>query len=101
VPWTTILSHAPSVLDAARGLRRSAAEAPAAEPADGDVETLARALERLQERQEEQVALVSDLARQVGELTAALEVLRARLRLALSGAAIAVALAILALILGR
>jgi hypothetical protein len=100
VPWRTIVLHAPTIMKAARryyGATRTAnprAER-SARTAEG-IEPVRRALEK-------QAALIDDLARQVQELAAALTVLQARVRLALIGASVAVAVALVtaALVLWR
>jgi hypothetical protein len=96
VPWRTIVLHAPAIMKAARryyGETRTAY--PDAEPrarrAEG-IEPVWHALEK-------QAALVDDLARQVQEMAAALEVLRARVRLALIGASLALGVALVAVAL--
>ncbi len=101
VPWRALLAHAPTLVDAARRFRRPAPEPERGEAPTSDVDSLRRALDRLQERVMQQAALVEDLAKEVRELTIALEVLRARLRLAFIAAGIAAALALLALVVGR
>jgi len=96
VPWRTIVLHAPAILTAARryyGATRTAD--PDAEPrvrrAEG-IEPVWRALEK-------QAALVDDFSRKVQEMAAALEVLRARVRLALIGASLALGVALVAVAL--
>jgi hypothetical protein len=96
VPWRTIVLHAPAIMKAARryyGETRTVY--PDAEPrtrtAEG-VEPVRRALEK-------QAALVDDLARQGREMATALEVLQARVRLALIGAALALGAALVAVAL--
>lgn len=100
VPWRALLAHAPTLVDAARGFRRPAPE-PERTEAAGDVEALKRAVQQLRAREAQQAALLDDLAKQVREMAIALEVLHARLRFALIGAALALGVAILAVFLGR
>jgi hypothetical protein len=101
VPWRALLAHAPTLVDAARRFRRPAREPERTEAAAGDVEALKRAVQQLREREGQQAALLDELAKQAREMAIALEVLHARLRFALIGAALALGLAILALVLGR
>jgi hypothetical protein len=53
-------------------------------------------VEALEQRDAQEAALVADLARQVQEMTAVLEVWRARVHLAVAGSAAAVVLSVLA-----
>ena len=97
LPWQTILLHGPTIVEAARKLY-AAARRGAAEPVDG-IEPLRRAVELLEEREVQQAALLTDLAKQVQELGVAMDVLRRRVMLSLAGASIAVALAVVAVAL--
>ena len=103
LPWKLIVGHAPTIVDAARALyagsRRAGGGAEPSEPPAGSLEALERALERLEAREVQHAALVADLARQLRDMATALEVLRARLRLALSGAAMAIVVAIVTAVL--
>jgi hypothetical protein len=101
VPWRTILAHAPTLVDAARRIRRRIPDPERGEGGAGDAESLRRAVDRLELRVMQQAALVEDLAKEVRELTIALEVLRARIRLTMIGAAAAFVVAVLALLVGR
>ncbi|HEV8586114.1 MAG TPA: hypothetical protein VGT02_14195 [Methylomirabilota bacterium] len=101
VPWRTLLAHAPTLVDAARRFRRRGPEAERVESPPGDLDALRRAVDTLQSRAMQQAALVEDLAKEVREVTIAVEVLRARIRLAFIAAAVAAAIALLALLLGR
>ena len=84
VPWRTILTHAPTIVDAARsfyGVSRRPGER-AADRADAS-ETLVSLRARVADVEQdtaEQVAHVADLARQVQELGVAHEALRTRVR---------------------
>jgi hypothetical protein len=107
VPWTTILLHAPTIVEAARKLlataRRPIGETEADDDVAGGRESLRGAVAALTERQAEQAALLADLAGQVQAMAVALEELRRRTMLALVGAALAgvVALASAALVWWR
>ena len=98
LPWMTLLLHAPTVVDAARKLYETARRPPAPSPLSpgapvaAQVESLRQAVEALAEREVQHAAVLADLARQV-------EVLRARLVLALLAAATAVTLALAAVVL--
>jgi hypothetical protein len=102
VPWRTILRHAPTIVEAARGYyattRQTATERHPTRTMDGP-DGLRRAVERLEEREVEQAALVADLAKQVAQMATAIEALRARLVVALWTSALTGALAIVALVL--
>jgi hypothetical protein len=91
VPWTTILLHAPTLVDAARKLLATARPPTGAAEAD---ESLRVAVAALSERQAEQAALLADLAGQVQAMTVALEELRRRTMLALGAAAVAAVVAL-------
>jgi 2-phosphoglycerate kinase len=98
LPWTTILLHGPTIVEAARKLYATARRPPVQpELAPGDaiaveVESLRQVLETLTEQEVQHAALLTDLARQVQQM-------RARLALALVGAACAVAMSCLAVAL--
>jgi hypothetical protein len=106
MPWRLLVEHAPAIVDTARrlyagSLRRRTRYSPSERPTDS-LETLRRAIEQLEARELQQTALLEQLAKQVQDVTTALEVLRARVRWALAGAAVAIAIALAtALFLGR
>ena len=106
MPWQYILGHAPTIVDAARRLlassKRPRTATESSERRAGGIESLQRAVEHLEAREVQHAALLADLARQVQDMANALEVLRARVRWAVIGASVAVAVAILtALFAGR
>ena len=92
MPWKTLLVHAPTLVDAARHLyatTRPPARDGAAGTRTGDgLEPLRRAVEELEEQATRQAALVADLAKQVETLTTAVDVLRARVVVALTVASV-------------
>ena len=98
MPWKTLLMHAPTLVDAARHLyatTRTPADTPPSRPRASDgIERLQRAMEELEARERQQAALVADLAKQMEALATALDVLRARVLLALGGAGIALVVAL-------
>jgi hypothetical protein len=101
VPWRTIITHAPTIVETARRLyansRQSdgtAATGTRRLPADD----LHRAVARLEEREIEQAALIADLAREVQQIATGVDVLRSRLMLATIGGVLALVIAIAALI---
>jgi hypothetical protein len=98
VPWRSVLLHAPAILDTARRFYGTTREpVPTAEPtnrAHDDLEALRRAVVELEARDSEQASLIADFARQVQAMAAAIEVLRARMLLALWGAAAALVIAL-------
>lgn len=101
VPWRTIITHAPTIVETARRLYANsrAGDGTAAAPMrrlGGD--DLHRAVARLEEREVEQAALIADLAREVQQIATGLEVLRSRLMLLTIGSVLALAVAIVALI---
>src|SRR5712691_9903110 len=103
VPWRTLLRHTPTIVEAARtyytAARRQAEPPHAPErPTAGGIDGLRRTVERLEEREIQQAALVADLAKELAEMATALEVLRARLTIALWGAGLAGVLALVAVI---
>jgi hypothetical protein len=98
MPWRLLVNHAPTIVDAASrlyagSLRRGGPDLPS-EQTTASLESLQRALEQLQAREVQQTAVLEALAKQVRDMTTALEVLRARVRWAWIGAAVAVALAL-------
>jgi hypothetical protein len=103
LPWKTIILNAPTIVDAARKFyattRTPATEAEPGPRARDDIGTLRRAVEELEAREAQQAALFAELAKQVQDMATAVEVLRARLTLALWGAGVAGALALVALVL--
>jgi hypothetical protein len=96
VPWKTILLHAPTIVDAARSFygtpRKPADDAGPDDRARGGIESLRQRVEILEQRDAQAAALFEDLARQVQEMVTALEVLRARVQLAVVGASVAILL---------
>ena len=105
LPWKTILFHGPTILEAARTLYAAARKSTGADgesrerAAGGGVDEVRRALDRIEERELQQAAVLADLAKQVQDVTATVDVMRARLRVALVGASLAVALAIVSIVL--
>ncbi|MBM3217709.1 MAG: hypothetical protein FJZ38_03350 [Candidatus Rokubacteria bacterium] len=97
-----LLRHAPTIVEAAHryytGARRTADDHAPASPSRARDE-LERAVDRLEQREVEQARIVADLAKQVAEMTTALEVIRARLTIALWGVAISGGVALLFLVL--
>jgi hypothetical protein len=106
MPWRLLVDHAPTIVDAARRLYVSSQKArgryqPSARTTE-NLDALQRAVEQLEVREVQHAAVLEELAKQVQDMTTALEVLRARVRWAWIGAAAAVALALTtALFLGR
>jgi hypothetical protein len=106
MPWRLLVDHAPIIVDAARqlyaGSRGTYRRPPPTERTTASLESLQRAVEQLEAREVQQAAVLDELAKQVQDMTTALEVLRARVRWALAGTAVAVAVAVLtAVFLGR
>lgn len=100
VPWKTILTHAPTLVEAARSFygttRKPAPDPGGAEPPSVGMEPLRARVEALEQRDAQEAALAADLARQVQEMATALEVWRARVHLAVVGSAVAVVFSVLA-----
>lgn len=96
VPWKTILLHAPTIVDAARSFygtpRKPSDDAGRDDLARGGIESLRQRVEILEQRDAHGAALFADLARQVQAMVTALEVLRARVQLAVAGASVAILL---------
>jgi hypothetical protein len=98
--WSTLFTHGPTIVDAARKLYAIATRhADAAAPRVDRDDSLYHAVADLQQREAQQAALVADLARELRDVAATIEELRARVRLALTGAAVAAALAVVAVAL--
>ena len=105
MPWRLLVEHAPTIVDAARrlyvGSRRAPGRSPSSERAV-TLDALRRAVEQLEAREVQHAAVLEELAKQVQDVTTALEVLRARVRWAWIGASVAVVVALAtALFLGR
>jgi len=105
MPWRLLVEHAPTIVDAARrlyvGSGRALGRSPLSERT-GSLDALERAVEQLEAREVEHASVLEELAKQVQDVTTALEVLRARVRWAWIGASVAVAVALAtALFLGR
>ena len=103
LPWKTIILNAPTIVDAARKFYATtrtptAASEPGPRGAD-NIGALRRAVEELEAREVQQAALFAEMAKQVQDIATAVEVLRARLTLALWGAGLAAVLAVLSLVL--
>ena len=106
MPWRLLVDHAPTIVDAARRLYAASRQPHGAyqprERTTDSLESLQRGVEQLEAREVQHAAVLEELAKQVQDMTTALEVLRARVRWAWIGAAVAVAVALLtALFLGR
>src|SRR5688500_8740755 len=98
LPWKTIIVHAPTIVDAARKLyvktqTPTAASQAASRSSDG-IAPFRRAIEELEAREAQHAALFAELARQVQDMTTAVERLRAGLLVALWGAGFAIVLTI-------
>ena len=105
MPWRLLVEHAPTIVDAARrlyvGSGRARGRSPLSERT-GSLDALERAVEQLEAREVEHASVLEELAKQVQDVTTALEVLRARVRWAWIGTSVAVAVALAtALFLGR
>ncbi len=105
MPWRLLVEHAPTIVDAARrlyvGSRGARGRSPSSERT-GSLDALERAVEQLEAREVQHASVLEELAKQVQDVTTALEVLRARVRWAWIGASVAVAVALAtALFLGR
>jgi hypothetical protein len=101
VPWRTLLRHTPTIVEAARTYYTASARKTAPDPerpTAGGIDGLRRTVERLEERELQQAAIVADLARELAALAAAVEVLSVRLTLALWAAGIAGLLALVSLV---
>lgn len=80
VPWSTIISNAPAVVDRARKMldRGSSQSAPARNAGDVSPEGLQRRVAQLEERQRKMVELIETLATSNEEMAKALGYLRLR-----------------------
>lgn len=80
VPWSTLISNAPAVVEGARKLldRRSAQGAPAHDPGDASPQALQQRITELEERQRKMVELIESLAKSNEEMTKAVSYLRLR-----------------------
>jgi len=99
MPWRTILTHAPTIVDAARsfyGVSRKTDEPGAGDGAAGRLDGVRARVSSLEQREAQQAALYADLARQMQDTAAALEALRGRVQLALAGTTLALIVSVLA-----
>jgi len=83
VPWRTILTHAPTIVDAARsfyGVSRRTAERGGDRADASETQSLRARVADLEQDNAEQVTHVADLTRQVQELGVAVEGLRTCVR---------------------
>ena len=80
VPWSTIISNAPAVVDRARKIldRASSQDAPAGNAGDSSPDALQRRVAALEERQRKMAELIETLASSNEEMTKALSYLRLR-----------------------
>lgn len=105
IPWRLLVDHAPILVEAARRLYASSRPAPlhgrSGERTTATLESLQRTVEQLEARDAQHAELIAELAKQVQDLTTALEALRARLRWAWFGVAFALVVAVLAAVLLR
>ena len=106
MPWRLLVDHAPTIVDAARhlyaGSRGAYGRSRPSDRATTSLESLQRTVEQLEARELQHAAVLDELAKQVQAMTTALEVLRARVRWAWIGAAVATIIALAtALFVGR
>ena len=98
LPWKTLLVHAPTIVDAARNFyttsRSPTTDGSPPAPPGNEMERLRRAVEELEARADPQAVLLADLAKQAHTLADALDVLRARVLVALVAATVALVLAV-------
>ena len=98
VPWRTILTHAPTIVDAARsfyGVSRRTSDRPGDRTDASDLATLRTRVADLEQVEAEQTAHLADLARQVQDLGVALEVAQTRVRHWVVATSVALAVSIL------
>ncbi len=102
MPWRTLLTHAPTIVDAARsfyGVGRKGDESGIADGGARRLDGVRARVASLEQRETQQTALYADLARQMQDTAGALETLRGRVRLALVGTSIALIVSVLAAVL--
>jgi hypothetical protein len=79
VPWGTLISNAPAVVESARKLLdRKTQQGSARSPGDNSPQALQQRVEELEERQRKMVELIESLAKSNEEMTRALGYLRRR-----------------------
>ena len=105
IPWRLLVDHAPTIVEAARRLYVSSRPAPSGgrpgKRPTVTLESLQRDVEQLEARDAQHAEVIAELAKQVQDMTTALEVLRARLRWAWLGVAVALIFAVLGALLRR
>lgn len=103
IPWRLLIDHAPLIVEAARRLYAGSRPGPlGGGPGERTtVESLQHAVEQLEARDAQHAELFADLARQVQDVTTALEALHSRLRWAWLGVALALIVSVLTALLLR
>ena len=99
LPWGTILSQAPTVVDAANRLLSQTKRTRSQPGSLDDLETLKERVAALEQHDEADAAVIKQLAEQVAEVSRVSQVMARRLRMVLLLAVVAVITAIAALAL--
>lgn len=99
VPWGTILSQAPTVVDAANRLLSETKRKRAPSGITDELEMLKARIAALEEHDQADAAVLKQLADEVAELARASQVVAARIRMVLLMGLIAIALAMVSIVL--
>lgn len=96
VPWGTILSRAPSVVDAANRLL-SESRRKRAPPGSDELDMLTARVAALEEHDQADAAVTKQLADEIATLANAAQIVAARIRIALFASILALVIAIISL----
>jgi hypothetical protein len=97
VPWGTILSQAPTVVDAANRLLSQSKRRPPQSGSSDELETLKERIAALEEHDQADAAVVKQLADQVAELSRLSQVMAVRMRMVLLLSLVAITTGMVAL----
>ncbi|HEY5807368.1 MAG TPA: hypothetical protein VIT67_05345 [Povalibacter sp.] len=101
LPWLQIVQLVPSILDVSRELlRKSRSLPPPVNTAEGTDDATAR-IARLEENEQRQAELISQMAEQIAQLTRAVTALHQRAIWATAGMSLAIVMAVIAIAMSR
>ncbi|HET9663048.1 MAG TPA: hypothetical protein VFP00_02385 [Burkholderiales bacterium] len=97
LPWKTIISQAPTVVDAANRLLSQTRRKPPAPGSQSDFGTLVERIDALEEHDRADAAVMKQLAEEVAALARASQVIAVRMRLVLVLGVIAIVVSMVAI----
>ncbi|HEY6644754.1 hypothetical protein [Povalibacter sp.] len=100
LPWLQIVQLVPSILDVSRELLRKSKRLPAppVTPGDGNTDAVAVRLAQLEENEQRQAELISQMAEQIANLTRAVTALHRRAIWLTAGMSAAIVVAVIAIV---